>query len=725
MQTQTPKYQGEPSIQALASGLGTLGRYGDEYMVHAAHGETVVPAEILEANPELKNQLFQQMRLMGIKNPNRYVVGNSLNSINPLTGQPEFFFKKIFRAIKRVVKKIAPIVVPIIGNMIAPGIGGPVASALYSKATGGSWGDALKSAALSYGASALGSGVKGIMNTGTASGFFTGLKEGALAPFTAAGNLFTGGANNPLAQGILGPRGAGLVFGSTAGPGGVGTYSSEGLFGKGYESLNKAANAIFPSYQTFGSGTSPAVTANDQALRQQSGYNYNSNNPTEPINKISGGGGKDINQINTNANVVTDRGIVQSGGGGGGGSSGSQLSADGTMNASVVNNSTSYSPSQGNAYDPGAASAGGSGNIVNTGISSVADKGSTLGNAYDWIKRNRYLVGAAGAAGLYYLSQEEEDPMPDREELLRMTDPERLAYEQFTSLSDEDKRGQRGHELLRQSGISPRYTPEQISKITGIGLGDAQDYYNTNFSTSFATGGIGTLSQSGTLEEANQRALQTGGEGSPFVHNNQSYTASSGGAQMQGAQMGAQGMTTMSPATSELGTSTPPTPVQTGLATVSGGPIGMMKRIAGGENVSASSNNEGIMTGGGNPLLARMMEQMAQEAEKNPPRQLNEALVTKRVAPNNTEAGIQLVKQLGKADQGLSSFYQKADPAMMAGGGEVEGPGTGTSDSIPANLSDGEFVMTAEAVRNAGGGNRNLGAARMYDLMNRFERGTA
>ena len=194
---------------------------------------------------------------------------------------------------------------------------------------------------------------------------------------------------------------------------------------------------------------------------------------------------------------------------------------------------------------------------------------------------------------------------------------------------------------------------------------------------------------------------------------------------MQGAQIEAQGIATMSPATSELGTPTPPTPVQTGLATVSGGPIGMMKRIAGGESVSASSNNEGIMTGGGNPLLARMMEQMAQEAENNPPRQLNEALVTKRVAPNNTEAGIQLVKQLGKADQGLSSYYQKADPAMMAGGGEVEGPGTGTSDSIPANLSDGEFVMTAEAVRNAGGGNRNLGAARMYDLMNRFERGMA
>ena len=34
--------------------------------------------------------------MMGIKNPNRYVVGNALNSINPLTGQPEFFFKKIY-----------------------------------------------------------------------------------------------------------------------------------------------------------------------------------------------------------------------------------------------------------------------------------------------------------------------------------------------------------------------------------------------------------------------------------------------------------------------------------------------------------------------------------------------------------------------------------------------------------------------------------------------------
>jgi len=38
----------------------------------------------------------------------------------------------------------------------------------------------------------------------------------------------------------------------------------------------------------------------------------------------------------------------------------------------------------------------------------------------------------------------------------------------------------------------------------------------------------------------------------------------------------------------------------------------------------------------------------------------------------------------------------------FTGEGEVEGPGTGTSDSIPAMLSDGEFVITAKAVKQIG-----------------------
>lgn len=74
----------------------------------------------------------------------------------------------------------------------------------------------------------------------------------------------------------------------------------------------------------------------------------------------------------------------------------------------------------------------------------------------------------------------------------------------------------------------------------------------------------------------------------------------------------------------------------------------------------------------------------------------------------------------------------------MREGGESEGPGTGTSDDIPAMLSDGEFVMTAAATRGAGafdvnktksgielikGGSasREEGVKNMRELMNIFE----
>lgn len=53
--------------------------------------------------------------------------------------------------------------------------------------------------------------------------------------------------------------------------------------------------------------------------------------------------------------------------------------------------------------------------------------------------------------------------------------------------------------------------------------------------------------------------------------------------------------------------------------------------------------------------------------------------------------------------------------------GPISGPGTGTSDSVPAMLSDGEFVFTAKAVRAMGQGSRRKGAKRMYALMKKLE----
>ena len=53
--------------------------------------------------------------------------------------------------------------------------------------------------------------------------------------------------------------------------------------------------------------------------------------------------------------------------------------------------------------------------------------------------------------------------------------------------------------------------------------------------------------------------------------------------------------------------------------------------------------------------------------------------------------------------------------------GQVQGPGTDTSDNIAAALSPNEFVFTARAVRGAGDGDMNRGIQAMYDLMHGFE----
>ena len=67
------------------------------------------------------------------------------------------------------------------------------------------------------------------------------------------------------------------------------------------------------------------------------------------------------------------------------------------------------------------------------------------------------------------------------------------------------------------------------------------------------------------------------------------------------------------------------------------------------------------------------------------------------------------------ADGGIASIRD------FTAGGHAMGPGTGTSDSIPAFLSDGEFVMTAKAVKGFGGGNREKGAQKLYSMMEKAE----
>ena len=182
----SPEYELAPtgiaSMHEQAQKLAEYGRNGDIYVVHAAEGETVVPMEVLNENPKIKELLFKQMEEMGL-DPQEFVVGNELNSINPDTGLPEFFLKRIFRTVKRavksvvkIIKKAAPIVLPI----AAAAFGVPFLGPAFGAGT--------------FGASFLGSGlgsliggasIKDSLKAGLISGGIAGLTAG----FTGQGSF--------------------------------------------------------------------------------------------------------------------------------------------------------------------------------------------------------------------------------------------------------------------------------------------------------------------------------------------------------------------------------------------------------------------------------------------------------------------------------------------------------------------------------------------------------
>jgi len=172
-------------IRPTADQLAEFGREGDNRIAHVADGETVIPMEVFQEDPALKEALFGRMREMGI-DPERYVVGNQLNSINPVTGQPEFFLKKLFKGVKKAVKgvvkvfkKIAPIVLSVGLNFLFPGLGAIAAGALGSGigtlVQGGNLKDAFKAALIGGAVGGISSGIGSVMKGGE---FMAGVRSG-------------------------------------------------------------------------------------------------------------------------------------------------------------------------------------------------------------------------------------------------------------------------------------------------------------------------------------------------------------------------------------------------------------------------------------------------------------------------------------------------------------------------------------------------------------------
>jgi hypothetical protein len=246
--------QGIAQVKSIADKLAEYGRYEDEYIVHAAEGETVIPAEVLDANPRLKANLFRQMREMGI-DPERYVVGSELNSINPVTGQPEFFLKKLFKGVKKLVKgvvkvfkKVAPIVLSAVGMAVLGPLGAALGSGIGTLIQGGDLKDALKAGLIS----------------GVTAGIGQGLSEGFSAAQAGAqtglGNIgeFASGFGQSVSQGLQG----GYIDQFAAGMSSLSSSASDILNKFGGDA--GAAGAADPS-AALGVGTPSPTDLVDQA----------------------------------------------------------------------------------------------------------------------------------------------------------------------------------------------------------------------------------------------------------------------------------------------------------------------------------------------------------------------------------------------------------------------------------------------------------------------------
>ena len=207
--------KGIANFDSIARRMASYGRHGDDTVAHVETGELVIPKALIQGNDKLKESIFDHLRELGVEDPERYIVGSGENSINPETGLPEFFFKKIFRAAKKAVssvaravkktikgvgkilKKAAPILLTIgLTPFVGPVYAGAISGGIGSLLNGGNLKDALRTAALGGVTGAIGAGISGSLSGGV-SGAISNVKS-ALNPnllssgFSRLGGVLTG-----------------------------------------------------------------------------------------------------------------------------------------------------------------------------------------------------------------------------------------------------------------------------------------------------------------------------------------------------------------------------------------------------------------------------------------------------------------------------------------------------------------------------------------------------
>ena len=146
-----------------------------------------------------------------------------------------------------------------------------------------------------------------------------------------------------------------------------------------------------------------------------------------------------------------------------------------------------------------------------------------------------------------------------------------------------------------------------------------------------------------------------------------------------------------------------------------------------GQSMLSPNKREGLLAGG---TLGESPEipvdtytpevQANAEASQLPDNEMEnefvDSVVSKALDTNEEEYLLNALE----TDPRLNTIFDKVmlTASEFTGEGEVEGPGTGVSDSIPARLSDGEFVFTEQATKQ-------LGPDYLQSLMDNAERAYA
>ena len=587
--------KGIASLETVADKLAEYGRYEDTYMVHAAQGETVIPMAVFDENPRLKASLFSQMRAMGI-DPEQYVVGNELNSINPVTGQPEFFLKKLFKGLKKavkkvikVVKKVAPIALSI-GLSFVPGIGPILGSALGSGIgtliQGGNLKDALKMGAIGGLTAGLfkgiGGGIKGMQTGGEGflKGFGSGVQSGlpgagVSAPVSESVADYTRGAGpDALAQsgtavdplGRISGTGAPTGFSSPVAP----PDASIMDFQAATPSPVGRHTGNFAGYQYGDAAVAPQLQTTPPPVVNPSGPQLFEN----PLGDVAGSSSVDTSALTTPARTVS-----------------TTLDGDMSFNINQGQETTGF---QGPEIDPSPLVGPSSTASSQVPFSTALEQTQTP-STWESVKDMFVDVGP-GDKGFFGAAKDVFFPSS--------TTPQDIVRERL--------------------GLDSFATPEQIKAAAGS-------------------------SYDAMIDEATTKLAEQ------MLVNPELYKP------------------------------------------------GFMRKA-----LPLAAAGAGIMGVSGG------FEQPEME-EAPDPFNLGGQSAWDLVAANPAKYRVfGSGGPYGAAQGGSTSDFPRRD-------GAIAGPGTGTSDDIPAMLSDGEFVMTAQAVRGAGNGSRENGVRKMYDIMRSYE----